>query len=83
MNDATNTLLKLIVKAEKIGTNPTANILEFGNTNGSTFDFKLNRNEQSHLGKVKIKVILNVTFAGNFYPHRLQCNLNDYSSYRL
>ena len=67
MNDATNTLLKLIVKAEKIGTNPTANILAFGNTNGSNFDFKLNRNEQSHLGKVKVKVVLNVTFVGKFF----------------
>ena len=83
MNDATNTLLKLIVNVEKIGTNPTTNILAIGNINGSTVNIKLNRNEQSHLGKVKIKVILNVTFAGNFYPHCLQCNLNDYSSYRL
>ena len=36
MNDATNALLKLIVKMRKIGTNPTSNILAIGNTNGRT-----------------------------------------------
>ena len=82
MNDATNTLLKLIVNVEKIGTTPTTNILAIGNTNVCTVHFKPNRN-RNDLGKVKFRVILNVTFAGNFYPHLLQCNLNDYSSYRL